>query len=180
MPSYPLFFSVFPDICDNGQAEKLHLGSYSSFIQLPPSPLSIRCPISSALYFFLDAVPHVFGETHCFSSIPASMCFPTRVLRFCFSFSSSQPSYIVKTFISCFFVFLCFLSCMFSHTPSISSNSTGICPFPFRLIRIPSVLPHVFLPHLSVLQDCCITFHTPACAYALTAGTRLLFPQLTR
>ncbi len=38
--------------------------------------------------------------------------------------------YMVNTFISCFFIFLWCSSCMLSHTPSISSKSTGIslCP----------------------------------------------------
>ena len=82
------------------------------------------------------------------------------MLRFCFSLSASQPSYMVKTFISCFFIFLWCPSCIFSHTPSISSNSTGISFFPSA--RSAFICFTAYSSSSLILSPSrCITFHTP-------------------
>ena len=111
-------------------------------------------------------------------SIPANSTFSTSVLLPAFSFSLSHPSYMVNTFISCFFIFLWCSSCMESHTPSISSNSTGTLFFP-SLCPDSICFTACSSSSLILSPKRCIMFQTPP-ALILWPQVLLMIPAVTR
>ena len=90
-------------------------------------------------------------------SIPANIVFSTRVFRPCFSFLKSHPSYMVKTFISRFFIFLWYSSYIFSYIPSISSKKHRDFSSPFRLAICFTAYSS---SQLILSHSRCITFYT--------------------
>ena len=144
----------------NGSSWNTVLLSLIFFIQDAPSPFKKRICTSSRLYSDAIIASRIFWKSEALLN-PAVTTFPSSL--YLPDPSSAHPSYAMAAFISAFGKCLLLRSFpwRFSHTPSASSNNTGISLTPF-ICSFLSASINSFSSFSSFSPSVWITFHTPA------------------